>query len=109
MDEVVSVIQSHSTMYSLHTTRSWEFAGLEENHAKKKGDLLLKAKYGKDVMIGLLDSGVWPESKSFNDEGMGPVPKSWKGICQSGDAFTSSNCNKGGHIYREILKDLPDA
>ncbi|KAK3006407.1 hypothetical protein RJ639_015548 [Escallonia herrerae] len=56
MDEVVSVIRSHSTMYSLHTTRSWEFAGIEENHAKK-GDLLLKAKYGKDVIIGLLDSG----------------------------------------------------
>ncbi|KAK2982515.1 hypothetical protein RJ640_012760 [Escallonia rubra] len=78
-----------------------KLSGLEENHVKK-GDLLLKAKYGKDVIIGLLDTGVWPESKSFNDEGMGPVPKSWKGICQSGDAFTSSNCNKkliGARFY----------
>ncbi|KAJ9153244.1 hypothetical protein P3X46_026708 [Hevea brasiliensis] len=39
-------------------------------------------------------SGVWPESKSFSDEGMGPIPKSWKGICQSGAAFNSSHCNK---------------
>ena len=38
--------------------------------------------------------GVWPESKSFSDEGMGPVPKSWKGICQTGVAFNSSNCNR---------------
>jgi hypothetical protein len=39
-------------------------------------------------------SGVWPESKSFSDEGMGPVPKSWKGICQTGVAFNSSHCNR---------------
>ncbi|OAY25778.2 subtilisin-like protease SBT5.6 isoform X2 [Manihot esculenta] len=37
---------------------------------------------------------VWPESKSFSDEGMGPIPKSWKGICQTGVAFNSSHCNK---------------
>ncbi|KAM7505886.1 hypothetical protein LguiB_004790 [Lonicera macranthoides] len=98
MDEVLSVIESHPTKYSLQTTRSWQFAGLEEyppkelNHHKKKkgGDLLLKAKYGKNIIVGLIDN----ESKSFSDKGMGPVPKSWNGICQAGDAFNSSHCNK---------------
>ncbi|CAK9136634.1 unnamed protein product [Ilex paraguariensis] len=96
MDEVVSVSRSNPKKYSLHTTRSWEFVGLEEDTQNnlKKDDLLLKAKYGKDVVIGILDSGVWPESKSFSDEGMEPIPESWKGICQTGQAFTLSNCNK---------------
>ncbi|KAA8515017.1 hypothetical protein F0562_018196 [Nyssa sinensis] len=97
MDEVVSVFQSHPRKYSLQTTRSWVFSGLEEGkqlNQMKKGDLLLKAKYGKDIIVGLVDTGVWPESKSFSDEGLGPVPKSWKGICQTGDAFNSSHCNK---------------
>ncbi|KAK1351231.1 hypothetical protein POM88_054548 [Heracleum sosnowskyi] len=37
---------------------------------------------------------VWPESKSFSDEGMRPVPASWKGICQTGDNFTTKHCNR---------------
>ncbi|CAA0832388.1 subtilase family protein [Striga hermonthica] len=39
-------------------------------------------------------SGIWPESQSFSDDGMDVVPKSWKGVCQPGDAFDSSTCNK---------------
>ncbi|KAJ7947213.1 Subtilisin-like protease [Quillaja saponaria] len=100
MEEVVSVYQSHPKKYYLHTTRSWEFAGLQEaeghwRESKTEGDnFLFKAKYGKDVIIGLLDSGVWPESKSFDDEGMRPILKPWKGICQTGVAFNSSHCNR---------------
>ncbi|KAL6567334.1 hypothetical protein OROGR_001002 [Orobanche gracilis] len=98
MEEVVSVFPSHPGKYSLHTTRSWEFAGLHEsrelNSLDDKEDMLLKSKYGKNVIVGMLDNGVWPESESFNDKGMDPVPKSWKGLCQSGDAFNSSHCNK---------------
>ncbi|EPS68445.1 hypothetical protein M569_06321, partial [Genlisea aurea] len=40
------------------------------------------------------NSGVWPESESFNDAGMGPVPATWKGICQTGDDFNSTHCNR---------------
>ncbi|PON54635.1 Subtilase [Parasponia andersonii] len=102
LEEVVSVSKSEPDRYSMHTTRSWEFSGLEEDERLGSttsllhmgGDLLSKAKYGKEVIVGILDSGVWPESKSFNDEGMGPVPKSWKGICQTGTAFNSSHCNR---------------
>ncbi|XP_043702610.1 subtilisin-like protease SBT5.6 [Telopea speciosissima] len=96
MDEVVSVSPSIPRRWSLHTTRSWKFAGLEEGleTLDKNGDLLRESKYGKDIIVGLLDSGIWPESKSFSDEGLGPIPKRWKGICQVGDAFNSSHCNR---------------
>ena len=34
MKEVVSVYQSNPRKYSLHTTRSWEFLGLEQGETK---------------------------------------------------------------------------
>ncbi|KAF1858844.1 hypothetical protein Lal_00028217 [Lupinus albus] len=54
-----------------------------------------------DVVIGVLDTSVWPESDSFKDEGFGPVPKNWKGSCAGGKNFT---CNKkiiGARYYIE--------
>ncbi|XP_051124966.1 subtilisin-like protease SBT5.6 [Andrographis paniculata] len=101
-EEVVSVIGSDPEKYRMHTTRSWEFAGVQGARKWNKEDLLLKSRYGDDVIVGMVDNGVWPESKSFSDEGLGPIPESWRGICQSGHQFDSSHCNKkiiGARFY----------
>uniref|UniRef100_A0A0D9YQ83 Subtilisin-like protease n=1 Tax=Oryza glumipatula TaxID=40148 RepID=A0A0D9YQ83_9ORYZ len=70
---------------------SWDFLGL--NYYEKSG-VLKDAMYGEDVIIGVVDTGIWPESPSFNDDGYGPVPARWKGVCQTGDAFNTTNCNR---------------
>ncbi|KAL5577743.1 hypothetical protein UlMin_019442 [Ulmus minor] len=77
----------------LHTTRSWDFLGLEENGVDHSSSLWEKAHYGQDTIIANLDTGVWPESKSFDDEGMGPVPAKWRGICQR-DIEDGVHCNR---------------
>ncbi|KAF8410173.1 hypothetical protein HHK36_002695 [Tetracentron sinense] len=75
--------------YELHTTRTPEFLGLG------KSDGLIPASNSmSDVIVGVLDTGVWPESKSFNDMGLGPVPISWKGECEVGKNFNASICNR---------------
>ncbi|CAN1242555.1 Subtilisin-like protease SBT1.7, partial [Linum perenne] len=41
----------------------------------------------------VLDTGVWPESKSFDDTRFGPLAGTWNGECDVGTNFTRSNCD----------------
>ncbi|PHT56154.1 hypothetical protein CQW23_04640 [Capsicum baccatum] len=96
MEGVISVFHSDPHEIKPHTTRSWDFVSILEGTSliNSREELLQNASYGKDIIVGVIDTGVWPESSSFSDEGMGPVPKSWKGICQEGVAFNASHCNR---------------
>ncbi|KAK1366899.1 Subtilisin protease [Heracleum sosnowskyi] len=75
--------------YELHTTRTPEFLGLD-----KGGAAYPELNAVSEVIVGVLDTGVWPESQSFDDSGLGPVPSSWKGECEIANGFNSSSCNR---------------
>ncbi|XP_072955848.1 subtilisin-like protease SBT1.7 [Typha angustifolia] len=77
-------------IYDLHTTRSPDFLGIDSGDH----ELFPESGSGGDVVVGVLDTGVWPESKSYDDSGFDPVPAGWKGTCQSGKGFDSSSCNR---------------
>ncbi|PUZ71199.1 hypothetical protein GQ55_2G295300 [Panicum hallii var. hallii] len=92
---VVSVFPNRG--HRLHTTRSWEFLGMEEEGGRvRPGSLWAKARFGEGVVIGNLDTGVWPEAGSFSDDGMGPAPARWRGICQDQQASDDAQvrCNR---------------
>ncbi|KAL7229612.1 hypothetical protein ACSBR2_008173 [Camellia fascicularis] len=79
------------TKYQLHTTRSPLFLGLEPEDSTS---VWSDKQANHDVIVGVLDTGIWPESQSFNDTGMSPVPAHWKGTCETGRAFTKHHCNR---------------
>ncbi|KAL3342372.1 hypothetical protein AABB24_026407 [Solanum stoloniferum] len=91
LPDVVHVIPNH--LYKLHTTRSWYYLGLST--ASPPTNLLHEANMGDGVIIGVLDTGIWPDSEAFNDKGLGPIHSKWKGHCQSGTDFDPAKaCNK---------------
>ncbi|WJZ83269.1 hypothetical protein VitviT2T_002966 [Vitis vinifera] len=86
---VVRVVPNR--ILSLQTTRSWDF--LHVNPHSGTG-ILSKSLSGFGSIIGIIDTGIWPESDSFKDKGMGKIPSRWHGTCQEGEQFNRSNCNR---------------
>ncbi|KAK7262797.1 hypothetical protein RJT34_30378 [Clitoria ternatea] len=89
MPGVVSVFPNSKR--KLHTTHSWDFMGLLDDQTMET--LGYSIKNQENIIIGFIDTGIWPESPSFSDTDMPAVPPGWKGQCQSGEAFNASSCN----------------
>ncbi|EOA19351.1 hypothetical protein CARUB_v10000284mg [Capsella rubella] len=98
MEEVVGVFRNQYRQ--LHTTKSWDFVGLPLT-AKRH----LKAE--RDVIIGVLDTGITPESESFQDHGLGPPPAKWKGSCGPYKNFTGCNNKIIGAKYFKHDGNVP--
>ncbi|KAI9080708.1 hypothetical protein K1719_037374 [Acacia pycnantha] len=86
MDGVISVFESkrHKPL----TTRSWDFIGMPQQ--------VKRSSLESDIVIGVVDYGIWPESDSFKGQGFGPPPAKWKGSCQN---FTCNNKIVGAKYF----------
>jgi hypothetical protein len=79
-------------VFQLHTTRTPEFLGLLSPAYQPAIHKLDAASH--DVVIGVLDTGIWPESPSFADGDLPPPPAHWKGVCEPGVDFPPSSCGR---------------
>ncbi|KAL6550057.1 hypothetical protein OROMI_020545 [Orobanche minor] len=66
------------------TTHSPQFLGLSPGTG-----LWNQSKYGRGVIIGVVDSGISPRHPSFKGDNMPPPPLKWKGRCD----FKVDECN----------------
>lgn len=74
---------------TLDTTQTYEFLSLNPSNG-----LWPASNYGENVIVGIVDSGIWPESESYKDHSMiTEVPSKWKGTCEAGQEFDPSLCN----------------
>jgi len=103
--DVVAV--TADTPRELTTTSTYSFLGLDKPDGlwTKLGG---KTEAGEDIIIGIVDGGVWPEHLSYADrvdsngkptfDNSGTVaydapPARWKGECATGEGFTVDHCN----------------
>ncbi|RZC62865.1 hypothetical protein C5167_024629 [Papaver somniferum] len=107
MPGVVSVFRNSKRL--LHTTHSWDYMGILDDESMEIPGYSTKNQ--ENIIIGFIDTGIWPESPSFSDHGMPPVPRTWKGKCQAGEGFNSSFCNRkviGARYYQSGVESNED-
>ncbi|XP_010255582.1 PREDICTED: subtilisin-like protease SBT4.14 [Nelumbo nucifera] len=82
MNGVISVFPNR--YHKPQTTRSWDFIGFPQTVRRRSN-------MESNIIVGLIDTGINPESESFSDKGFGPPPVKWKGTC--GPYANFSGCN----------------
>ncbi|KAL2326647.1 hypothetical protein Fmac_025705 [Flemingia macrophylla] len=87
LEGVVSVFENKK--HVLQTTKSWDFIGFPQNVKRSRTE--------SDIIVGVIDYGIWPESNSFSDKGFGPPPRKWKGTCHN---FPCNNKIIGAKYFR---------
>ncbi|CAI7886109.1 unnamed protein product [Closterium sp. NIES-54] len=82
------------------TTDSSEFLKLPETVWASAGG---QGKAGEGVVIGIVDTGIWPEHPSFSDTNTtapyGARPSTWRGVCQTTADFPRCNGKLIGARY----------
>ena len=99
LPNVVAV--SKNELFTMDTSSTPAFLGLDGD----AGFWNTFGAKGENVVIGVVDSGIWPEHPSFSDRtGVSPSGKpgkldyrqlpGWNAKCTPGEEFTAANCNQ---------------
>ncbi|CAI5949491.1 unnamed protein product [Closterium sp. NIES-64] len=93
--DVASVTPSR--MFSVQTTDSPKFLGLPGKVWPAVGG---QSKAGDGIVVGIIDTGIWPEHPSFSDAGMSSkLPSGWKGKCEQSSSFRCNNKVIGARAF----------
>jgi hypothetical protein len=98
---VVSVVKDEVQYADTSTTP--HFLGLDQEETGLWDRLGGVKRAGENIIIGMVDSGIWPEGKSFAGRGRDGSAEGdeeenrgnfeWRGQCEAGEQFPASTCN----------------
>ena len=86
------------------TTHTPEFLGL-----KKGAGMWRDVSYGKGVIIGVLDTGIYAAHPSFDDSGIPPPPLKWKGSCHALLGATTNSLVPSSSIFMPMTLEMTQA
>ncbi|CAI0424553.1 unnamed protein product [Linum tenue] len=89
----------HNSPVKFDTTHSTDFLGL----TAVSSPAWESSNYGEGMIIGVVDTGAWPESDSYGDHGMGPAPARWKGQCHFNNGSLCNNKLVGARVFNNSL------
>ncbi|CAI0449490.1 unnamed protein product [Linum tenue] len=89
----------HNSPVKFDTTHSTDFLGL----TAVSSPAWESSNYGEGMIIGVVDTGAWPESDSCGDHGMGPAPARWKGQCHFNNGSLCNNKLVGARVFNNSL------
>lgn len=91
----------------INTSNTPEFLGLTGPGGQHSLDIK-----GEDVIIGIIDTGIWPENPSFSDDGSysDPTGLGWQGACDIGTdaAFSCNNKLIGARYFGDSFSSQYD-
>jgi subtilisin family serine protease len=110
---VVSVVRNEIRKLSTLTTPEFLELSAPDGAWNQVGG---GANAGEDIIVGVIDTGIWPEHPSFAPlPGRDAQAPGWNGTCEPGEEFPASSCNSkliGARWYNagfggdEVIKSL---
>lgn len=87
---------------TVHTPRFLGLTGRRGVWARNGG----AARAGRGVVVGVIDTGIWPENPSFRGRRGVPRIAGFRGACTPGERWTRSMCNSkivGARYFNRVL------
>ncbi|MGC1208911.1 MAG: S8 family serine peptidase, partial [Ornithinimicrobium sp.] len=102
---VVNVWESE--IFTVDTVTTPDYLGLTGDDGVWQQQFGGPANAGEGTVVGIIDSGIWPENPSFDEMPDAEIPDDWTGTCDEGedpDAENNVTCNNkiiGARYYDE--------
>lgn len=61
---------------------------------------------GKNIVVGVVDTGIWPENPSFAGADRAPNPRGFTGVCTDGEDWARTTCNSKVIAARYFSKGI---
>nr|GEW35220.1 subtilisin-like protease SBT4.14 [Tanacetum cinerariifolium] len=106
LDEKALHVYSYTISFNAFAAKLTPLEARELSGMDRLPQTARRKKFASDIIVGVMDTGITPQSDSFNDDGFGPPPAKWKGSCHHSAIFSGCNNKLIGGKYFNLDGNL---